>query len=251
MTSPSASRAVLATDHALFASDGFQQRLASAMVIARMALSQSRKPYIAYSGGKDSLAVTAIVHTVAPDVELLWSDDELEYPETVEHMTRLAHVAGSQLTVTLGWAKHAGWFRPWHEEPSWREPLPGSLRIEQDIDEYQGEQGYDLVFLGLRAAENRRRRDWLLQAGHTYRNGRGVRTKCNPIYDWSSDDVWALIAGWHLPYNRAYDVLADMGRHRNSWRLGPLPLAPRITLEYGWPELLAHLELRYGRRWDR
>lgn len=242
-----------ACDRVLYESEAFQRKMFRALAIVQRALSTSRHPYVAFSGGKDSLAVTALVHLIDPNVELLWSDDELEYPESVEYMTRLQHVAGPQFTVTLGHARHAGWFDPWRDRPYFREPLPGSLNIEMDVDEYQAMQGYDLTFLGLRRFESGRRNDhrtaWLLTAGPTYRTAKGVPMKCSPIHDWTADDVWALISGANLPYNKAYDVMDSIRLHRNRQRVGPLPLTPRSVLDEGWPDLLERLEARYQRRW--
>lgn len=243
----------LACDLILFDSGAFQRKMFRAMALIKRALSTSRLPYIAFSGGKDSLAVTHLVHLVDPNVELLWSDDELEYPESVEYMRRVQVVGGDLFTVTLGWARHAGWFDPWRDQPYFREPLPGSLNIEMDVDLYQAEQGYDLTFLGLRRFESGRRNDprtgWLIKTGGTYKSTKGVRNKCNPIHDWTADDVWALISGQGLPYNRAYDVMDQIGLHRNHQRVGPLPLTRRATLAEGWPDLLVRLEDRYQRRW--
>jgi len=234
----------------LFGSKRFRdERLFLALVAIREALRRSRKPYIAFSGGKDSVAVTALVHMIAPDVPLLWSDDELEYPELVSYMAAMRAVAGPQLTITLGWTRHAGWFDPWRDLPFWREPFERTVRVEMDVDEYQAVNGYDLTFLGLRMGENRRRRSWLSQVGAIYPSKTGTGRRCCPIWDWSADDVWALIAGWELPYCSAYDRYDAIHVPRHAQRIGPLPLARRAQLEEGWPELLAGLEARDGGHW--
>lgn len=242
-----------------FESDRFQQRLKRALGIVGAALRQARRPYVSFSGGKDSTAVCALVHALAPDVPLLWSDAELELPETVEYLQALKRVAGEQLVLVQSRSTHAGWFRSWEDPPFFREPLPGTLRIpraenplpgQSAKDDYMASQGYDLVFLGLRRNENRRRRDWLIQAGETYRVRTGCGLRCSPIAEWTEDDVWALIYGWGLGYNPAYDRMAEIGIDRQRQRVGPLPLAPREQLAGGWPELLSRLEERYQRRWS-
>ena len=165
-------------------------------------------------------------------------------------MTRLKSLAGAQMLVTLGWAEHAGWFRPWRDQPYWREPLPGTVHVGMDVDDWMGQQGYDLTFLDTRAEESVKRRKWLSDhPDGLYRVRSGTGLRCTPIWDWSSDDVWALLAGWGLAYNPAYDRLTELGVPRERQRIGPLPLTPRSQLEAGWPDLLARLETRYGPRW--
>lgn len=232
-----------------FQSARFQTKLFAALAIVDVAIRTANRPYVAVSGGKDSLVVMALALMVSPDIPLLWSDDELEYPETVSYMTMMRDLAGDQLRVTLGWAEHAGWFRPWRDKPFWRDPLPGTVRVNRDVDDWMGGQGYDLTLLGTRMSESSKRRDWLVSAGHTYRVKGGTGRRCCPIWDWSEDDVWLFIAGKRLPYNTAYDRLDAIGISRERQRIGPLPLSSRDILSEGWPDLLPRLEARYGKRW--
>lgn len=232
-----------------FHSERVRGKIVAALAAVSHALARTRRPYVAFSGGKDSLVTLALVHRVNPDVPLIWSDDELEYPETVRYMAAMQELAGEQLRVTLGWAEHAGWFRSWQDRPYWREPLPGAIRAGRDSDEWAAREGYDLVCMGLRMDESQIRRGSLGARGPVYTVARGVRTRCCPLWDWSADDVWAVIAGWGLPYNPAYDILTDIGIARDKQRVGPLPLTPRRYLADGWPDLLERLEARYRRRW--
>lgn len=233
-----------------FASDRYQTKQFAALATITDALKRANRPYIAFSGGKDSLATTALVHLIRPDVPLVWSDDELEYPETVAFMTDLRAVAGDQLRILLGWTQHAHWFTPWTAEPAWREPFEGAIRVDGEVDDWMAEEGYDLVFTGVRMEENQRRQSWLLQVGPTYHVRTGTGRRCCPLWDWTADDVWALIAGQRLPYNAVYDRLESIYVPRKAQRVGPLPLARREHLVEGWPDLLDQLEGRYGRRWS-
>lgn len=252
----------LAAEHAR--SDRFRQRLTAALAVTTHALSRAERPYVAVSGGVDSTAVMALVLAVRGDATLWWSDDELEYPETVDYMAMLRDLAGDQLVIGAGWARHAGWFDPWRSPPFWRDPFPGALTIRRDADDFMAARGHDLTLLGTRADESRKRRDWLLSVKaanglplYAVTGGTGLR--CCPIWDWSKDDVWALIAHMGLPYNGVYDRLSEalhpFGARSGSekiwrYRVGPLPLARRADLTAGWPELLARLETRYGPRWS-
>lgn len=245
-------KAAGATAFIHFESKAFTDKLLRSMSIVEQALTKRLLPYIAFSSGKDSLVVTHLVHSYDPSINLLWSDDELELPETVAYMETLKSLAGDQLTITLGYAKHAGWFLPWRDNPPFRLPLAGSVHIGMQSDSWQARRGFGMVFTGLRSNENRKRRDWLLQHRPLYQvgNGRWRRWRCCPLEDWTEDDIWAAIAGWGLAYNPAYDVMSRMNIQRTMQRVGPLPLAPRYQLDLCWPDLLKRLEARYGARWQ-
>lgn len=234
-----------------FQSERFKAKLYRSLAIVQSALRRNKRPYIAFSSGKDSVAVTALVHTIAPDVQLVWSDDELEYPETVSYMADLRIVAGPQLTIATSYTTHAGWFRAWTDKPFWRTPFEGSLVLKERNREWMARLGFDLTFTGLRMGESKKRAAHLLNRGYIYRvgGGKGAYTRCCPLWDWTADDVWALIAGWRLPYNGAYDVMDAAGISRERQRVGPLPLTPRSILVECWPDLLGGLEKRYGKRW--
>ncbi len=221
-----------------------------------------RRPLVALSGGKDSLAVLDLVLRNSARVEALWTDDELEYPGQPEYIETLEATYDIDLTVRLSPATHAGWFRPWSERPYWREPRPDAIPSDGiPTRDWQAQEGYDLVFTGLRAAESRRRRDHLRMAGPLYQ-GKGGVWYCCPLWDWSADDVWTYIAGHELPYHPAYDVLHGVNltryggmssdaiaREREHVRLGPLPLASGADLDAGWPGLRERLTARYGAHW--
>lgn len=234
--------------HLLYGEPMFQAKMAVAQARIIKALKRSKRPYVAFSGGIDSEAVVILTLAVAPDVSVFWSDDELEYPETVDLMTAL-HGDG-QFVIARGYAEHAGWFRPWRDEPFWRDPLPGTLTAGMEADDFMASRGHDLTLLGTRADESRKRRQWFAANGGTYKVQTGTGRRCCPIHDWDKDLVWALIGASGIAYNRAYDRLTEIGIHRERQRIGPLPLTPRPILAEGWPELLDRLEARYQRRWS-
>mgnify|MGYP001565122253 FL=1 len=251
--------ALLDVDRAHWKSGQLADRIASGLAIVRVALSRCREPVIAFSGGKDSICTMALVHTVDPMVPVLWSDDELEYPEVVSYMRCLAicamPVSEPEFLWLQGGSVHGGWFRPWVDKPFFREPDRRMIWREPhqgDSQDWLRDQGYDLTFLGTRMGESRRRRDHLLVShsqGPVQAVKRGTGQHCTPIWDWTEAEVWALIGGWNLPYPVVYDRLAELRVERHRQRVGPLPLARREDLASGWPDLITALEARYGSHW--
>lgn len=235
-------RAVTAEDLVHGRTLGFRHLLMRAEMLVDAALSTMHHPYVAFSGGKDSTVVQALVLRQSL-VDVIWSDDELEYPETVTFIQQTAAMA------VVGHATHNRWFTSWSDAPYWRDPIPGAIMIPGLMDDWSREVGYDGVFLGLRAQENGYRRIRTARFGHLHRaqHGQWVST---PIANWTADDVWAYIAVNDLPYNPVYDILTRIGVPRLKQRVGPIPLSEGWHLQQGWPEMYAALLARYGQRWS-
>lgn len=227
----------------------FQAKIARAEAVVAAMLQTCRQPYVAFSGGKDSLVVLDLARRLRPDVAVIWSDDELEYPEQEPYILELARAWNLNLTVTLGYARHGGWFWPWRDAPFWREPVPGAVAAGEPLETWTPRHFYDGCLLGLRRAEAVHRRIYLRARGALHETRGGWR--CNPIAGWSDDEVWAYIAGRGLPYNPVYDRLAAAGVERARQRVGPLPLSPGWVLRAAYPQLWRALTARYGaQHWE-
>jgi 3'-phosphoadenosine 5'-phosphosulfate sulfotransferase (PAPS reductase)/FAD synthetase len=229
-------------------SDRYVHRVASAWAITAAALDHYRPAYVAFSGGKDSTVILHLVHSLAPEIPVVWSDDELELPDTVSYQGRIRE-AVEHYGVVAGQGPHAGWFHPWQKRPWMRQPAADMEWLVLPMRQAVADIGFRMVFLGLRGEENQRRRAWLLKTGHSWIDRWGVRNVC-PLYDWTADDVWTFIATQGLDYNSAYDVMERIGVPRKLQRVGPLPLARRADLKQGWPKVLQWLEQTHGKHWQ-
>lgn len=75
----------------------------------------------------------------------------------------------------------------------------------------QKELGVDVLFLGMMAAESRRRKMNFVTNGYMYRMthdkiGDDPVYSCNPISIWTDDDIWAYIRKYNVPYASLYDA---------------------------------------------
>jgi phosphoadenosine phosphosulfate reductase len=205
-------------------------------------------PYVAFSGGKDSLVVLDLAARARPGVTAVWVDDELEHDEQPTYVPRAVETVGARLVVKTGTQLHAGWFRSWSEEPFWRDPLPGTLVTRESIRVLAPRWGFRVAVLGLRRDEAVHRRAYLAARGRLHAAEDGV-WRCNPLAGWTVDDVWAYLAARGLPVNPVYAALTAAGVPRSQQRVGPLPLAPGWVLRRVWPLLHRRLVERYGERW--
>ena len=215
------------------------------------ALALCRRPYLAFSGGKDSLVVAHLARSTCPDIPLIYADDEVLWPEHVEYVEQMKDFFKPPFLHVSGGSVHAGWQRPWRDGPYWRSIPPDMdwLPGKGILSHLAKSMGYDGCIRGLRADESRGRAA-RMEETQGMGSRRGIRV-CDPIYDWTAEDVWTYIDQHNLPYCPVYDRLSELGIQPRLQRVGPLALCPGEYLYRGWPELYRDLVQRYGKRWTQ
>lgn len=188
---------------------GYLSKVAAARErVARM-LASCQRPYIAFSGGKDSHCVLALVRAELPNVPAVYFDADCAYPGVLKLLARtpwvIKHPAAEPFLETL---VRLGLTHPHLERETLRTTVYEPIRTL--LSRYR----FDGVFYGLRAEESagRRKHAQVRGAQFTYKN-RSHNAKCDrgeacqPIWDWSYLDVWAFIVAEELPYCETYDLL--------------------------------------------
>jgi phosphoadenosine phosphosulfate reductase len=229
-------------------SSGFRSLVARAYGLVGETLAVARRPYVSFSGGKDSLVVLHLALSVAPEIDVIWSDDEVEHPATIAYIRELASMWGLRLRIVYGPVEHRNGFRSWATDPPFRPPEPDAIRIPGRCDVWSVREGYDAVLLGTRRDESGLRETVGRIHGPLHRLATG-QWRCTPLDRWRTADVWAFIVSGGLPYNPVYDDLAAVGIPRDSHdsRVGMLLLGTREVQRRAWPELARELDA-YDRR---
>jgi phosphoadenosine phosphosulfate reductase len=161
----------------------------------------SEKLLLAFSGGKDSLAVLHIALDVNPDTPVIYNNTTVEFPETLQYVNMLQAKWALNLYTTKctqsffnatkekGWATHENrWCcKPYKEEPA---------------SQYMVSHGFKAEITGTTRTESIYRRS-LNPIKIPKKEPYMIRV--NPIYDWSEWEVWRYIKENGLPYNPLYD----------------------------------------------
>lgn len=180
--------------------DEFEQKRKEAVEVIKQTLKRFNKPYIAYSGGKDS---TALMHMILQfkDVTVVhWDYGPYFIPRPIEReIIEIARKCGAKDIITLTSSLYRKLGRK-------ARGVLGRHFIGIEIPKLI-EQGYDAAFLGLRAEESVKRR-FRTEGFYEY-DDKGI-TNVFPIRNWTWRDVWAYIVSNNVPYLSYYDKYAPL-----------------------------------------
>jgi 3'-phosphoadenosine 5'-phosphosulfate sulfotransferase (PAPS reductase)/FAD synthetase len=155
---------------------------------------------VAFSGGKDSLCVLALVREQSPQTPAVYFDAGCAFPECLallDETPRLTRFKTDEpLLTTLA---RLGLHHSRLEQETMQTTVYGP--VKRLIAEY----GFDGVAYGLRAEESPPRRRHALRRGGVFQYQRDSLWACQPAWDWSYFDVWAFILTRNLRYCATYD----------------------------------------------
>lgn len=205
-----------------------------------------------------------------------------KYPDEVYFYWVCAPMIASLMTNP----KNRTWMMPWDERcpDRWVRPMPDwvseydnvkLVRPDQPaLDDFEmGDQHRDIAYqiidhemddrdqdredviqlVGLRAEESMNRYTTILQLGG-FRQQNGTDAPCHighPVYDWSTDDLWALHHQQDWDYNHYYDKMHQKGmaaskvRNGHPWGSYPIRAKKAMNARNWWPNLFEKWERRY------
>ena len=173
----------------------FRAKLDEAKSTIAEALERFEKPYIAYSGGKDSTALMHMVLQQNSDITVVhWDYGKYYIPRPLHReILKIARKCGAKNLIVLT--------SPLYDVL--KRNAKGVLSrcfIGIEVPKLI-KQGYDCAFLGLRAEESVRRR--IRTEGFYEYDKRGI-WNVFPLRNWTWRDVWAYIVSNTVPYLRSF-----------------------------------------------
>ncbi|HOW77946.1 MAG TPA: phosphoadenosine phosphosulfate reductase family protein [Verrucomicrobiota bacterium] len=199
----------------------FRRKVAKALVL----IAGAAQPLgVAFSGGKDSAVTLHLVHTVWPSAIAGFFDSGAELQDTRDLVANTPNVqvipAGGGGLLEL--CRANGY---WGHEPESPDPQVlnfGNELIFNPAREFVRHNNLATVALGLRAQESRgRRMNAAISQCYYHSQYDNVMHLC-PLQWWTTDDIWAYIATYAVPYNAAYDKMTALGLGREEQRISTL-----------------------------
>lgn len=176
---------------------GYKNKIEESKKVIREAFNRYKNPYVAYSGGKDSIVMLHLVLQQEPNIDV-WHFDHGRalMPRHIEsEVIRNAKLLGAK-NLIIKTSKHLD-----NENARW------NYKIWYDsffgiLNSVTKERGWDGVFLGLRQEESSKRK----RRAKEFFNG----NECYPLARWIWKDIWAYIISNNLPYPSIYDRYAEI-----------------------------------------
>ncbi len=183
-------------------------RVESARKTVAKWLSMVNKPYIAFSGGKDSTCILHLVREQRPDIPAVYLDADCCFPEIRQLLddtpNLINYPTDEPFLVTLARYGFGA------EEASRLDRATMQSTVWGPIKRLIADYGFDGVCYGLRSEESWGRRLHARYRGRIFVYHRDGLIGCQPITEWSYNDVWAYIVANNLPYAGTYDRMWDM-----------------------------------------
>lgn len=239
---------------------------------------------VSFSGGKDSTVCLNLSLLVARELkrlplEVFFWDEEAIPPQTTEYVARVRKEKDIKLTwycvETLQRNSCSRTSPYWYtfdrtcpelwcaQPPKWAnrdDSFPRTAIPDSNPWLFPNTKEKVAVILGLRADESLRRlrvilmsspnknRRGFLSVDHSGKKTYPHITRCYPIYDWTTSDVWIAPFKFGWDYNRAYDIMAASGISPSKQRCAPPyaqePIRGLYQFQICWPELWDKMSVR-------
>lgn len=200
-----------------------KRRVAKAQGIAREWIRKCERPYIALSGGKDSVAMLHLIQGVAAaPVSVMWHDSGVEWPGVEQVIGRLQAMGLIEDLIIVRPDTDVFELKRRQARGEISAETKDRIALFRPIERTIEKYGFDGVAVGLRKGESRGRYLDRITHGPIHRRKGGL-LRCTPLVDWEWQDVFAYIATHQLPLHPIYSAplhnLEHRGRIRLSWWL--------------------------------
>ena len=192
------------------------------------ALAAMQRPYIAFSGGKDSSAMLHLLASFGYAGRAAWLSGDFDWPGEAELVAEYGRLTGLEIDVlrqpVSSWAllcESASEYGA-DDESFWRQHPLASQQFFPVFMRYREAHALDGVFLALRAEESKARRILRHKRGGVYYATTRREWVCQPICRWTGLDVYAYLLSRDLPMLPLYRCLR-LPQRTSQWSTNQAP----------------------------
>lgn len=182
-----------------------RRRLDKSVEIIKESFKHCNRPFVAFSAGKDSTVLADLVLDANPKVPLRFlSSGETRLIHDVDKVIEYFVARGADVQeINMDRVFADGW-----EGATWDEQRKAGRRDMELLND-----GYDAVFMGLRAEESRNRQISLMNLRteglppycYKYKEMRNKMMRICPLAEWKHEDVAAYLYARELPVLEWYE----------------------------------------------
>jgi len=234
-----------------------EQKLELANSIIRQHLVEFKleECYVAWSGGKDSTFLLFLVRQLAPDVPVIFNNTGIEFPQTLEFVSRM--VGEWKLNFTELHPEMTFW----ECVDKWGFPPPSRFRVgnkktgtprccyhlkEKPVIKFIKENNMKANFVGVTAWESWGRRITAGKLGLCHYSKTYGVCRIRPILFFRPDEIWYLTKKWGIPINPAYNLVPRVGCLPCTGHLDWQAQIARVN-----PRLYGYIQKRMGKEYQR
>lgn len=200
--------------------NGYRQRVEQAKRITEDFLAVCDRPYLSFSGGKDSEALLILLSQMGlTTIPVATQGDDLDFPDKREVCERIISSLGF-IDYTYDYSDISALAQLPDED------ISGTFT--HVMNRFAINRQRNGFLMGLRSEESWHRRRLIKAFGYTYErktkyDSSVTETVCLPLHNWQGDDVMALIVSTETPYMHVYDKDDTKMPHeiRFSWMVSP------------------------------
>lgn len=214
-----------------------------AVRLIEIGLELAERAIVAWSGGKDSGVLLHLIQQIVPDIDIIFNNTGVEFPETLKFVKRMQKEWKLNLHVAKPEPGKGFWYcleqfgypllgknfvrkRGNFESEKQRKVMTSGARLSPSCCWYCKEKpaqklyknlNVDVIFLGIIATESRRRKFNWCDYGDIFWTKKEQAWKIHPLSIWLEKDI----IEYHHQFNVPMCDLYSMGHSRNGcWPCG-------------------------------
>lgn len=206
-------------------------------------MSKCKKPYLSWSGGKDSTIMLYLALQLNPQLDVIYFDANACLPDTEQYMERIKDewAINTRVIKTM---PIIDVLSKYGVNSSSVEYQTMKHTVYEPVKQLICE-GYDGSLVGIRAEESNGRNMAAAKYGQIFKRKEYNTWQAWPMLWWKSTDIWLFIDSYNIPYSPDYDKTRFCSREemRISYWAGETnrTYGRWVWLKYYYPELYNRL----------